>query len=79
MVLGFALIDWAPNVKITDYYGFGYLLATLIALKMHQKDIPALVTRASLQTSAVAVVVASLFGFGLTLPLIHIPEPSRPY
>ncbi|MBJ7276840.1 poly-gamma-glutamate biosynthesis protein PgsC/CapC [Marinobacter salarius] len=67
MVLGFALIDWAPNVKITDYYGFGYLLATLIALKMHQKDIPALVTRASLQTSAVAVVVASLFGFGLTL------------
>ncbi|MEO9524256.1 poly-gamma-glutamate biosynthesis protein PgsC/CapC [Marinobacter alexandrii] len=67
MILGFALIDWAPSAKITDYYGFGYLLATLIALKMHQKDIPALVTRASLQTSAVAVLVASVIGFGLTL------------
>ncbi|MEE3116801.1 MAG: poly-gamma-glutamate biosynthesis protein PgsC/CapC [Pseudomonadota bacterium] len=70
MILGFALIEWLPQAKITDYYGFGYLLATLIALKMHQKEMPALVTRASLQTSAVAVVVASVIGFGLTL----IPE-----
>jgi gamma-polyglutamate biosynthesis protein CapC len=73
MILGFALIDWVPSAKITDYYGFGYLLATLIALKMHQKDIPALVTRASLQTSAVAVLVASVIGFGLTL----IPDRNQ--
>ncbi|MDC0662938.1 poly-gamma-glutamate biosynthesis protein PgsC/CapC [Marinobacter sp. SS21] len=67
IVLGFALIEWQPEHKITDYYGFGYLLATLMALKMHQKDVAALVTRASLQTSLVAVLAASAIGFALTL------------
>lgn len=67
MILGYALIDLAPSAKITDFYGFGYLLATLLALKMHQKDIPALVTSSSILTSAVAVIGASIIGFGLTL------------
>ncbi len=60
--------DWP--VKITDAYGFGYLLATLMAIKMHDKEIAAGLTRATLQTSLVSVAIASVIGLGLTfLPL----------
>lgn len=65
--LGFLMLSFFPTVKITDTYAFGYLLATLMAVKMHDKDIAARLTRATLQTSFVGVVVASLVGFGLTL------------
>ena len=65
--LGYLLLHFAPEVKITDSYAFGYLLSTLIAVKMHDKDIAARFTRATLQTSLVGVVIASLIGFSLTL------------
>lgn len=67
LMLGYALLWWFPEVKITDFYAFGYLLATLMALKMHDKDIAARFTRATLQTSIVAVLIASSIGFSLTL------------
>ncbi|MDP4547377.1 poly-gamma-glutamate biosynthesis protein PgsC/CapC [Marinobacter sp. MDS2] len=66
LILGFGILEWAPASKITDYYGFGYLLATLMAMKMYQKDVAPLLLRASLQTSLTAVLVASLIGFALT-------------
>lgn len=66
ILLGFGMLAWMPETKITDYYGFGYLLATLMAMKMYQKDVAPLLLRASLQTSLTAVLVASLIGFGLT-------------
>ncbi|WP_166263607.1 poly-gamma-glutamate biosynthesis protein PgsC/CapC [Marinobacter caseinilyticus] len=72
IILGFALLDWSPESKITDYYGFGYLLATLMALKMYQKNVAVLLTRASIQTSLTAVLIASAIGFSLTL----LPQPS---
>ncbi|MDX1705441.1 poly-gamma-glutamate biosynthesis protein PgsC/CapC [Pseudidiomarina sp.] len=67
LVLGFIVISWFPGQKITDLYGFGYLLATLLALKMYQKDIAIKLTRTTVQTSLYAAVVASLIGFSLTL------------
>ena len=67
IALGYLLLHLMPEVKITDNYAFGYLLSTLMAVKMHDKDIAARFTRATLQTSFVGVVVASLFGFALTL------------
>ena len=67
LVLGYLVLWFMPDLKITDTYAFGYLLATLIAIKMHDKDIAARLTRATLQTSIVAVLLASLIGFSLTL------------
>lgn len=66
-LLSLVLVKWFPEVKVSDYFAFGYLLSTLLALKMFQKDIPTLVTRATLQTSALALVFASIVGFSLTL------------
>ena len=59
------VVAYFPEHKVTDYFGFGYLLTTLLAIRMYDKDIIARVTLATLQTSFVAVVIASVIGFGL--------------
>ena len=62
------ILLWAwPDLKVTDYYGFGYVLPTLMAIKMHDKDIIARLSRATLQTSITAALTATLIGFLLTL------------
>jgi len=66
-LLAYLVLWFFPETKITDTYAFGYLLATLLALKMHDKDIAARMTRATLQTSLIGVALASAIGFGLTL------------
>ncbi|WP_319575979.1 poly-gamma-glutamate biosynthesis protein PgsC/CapC [uncultured Desulfobacter sp.] len=66
LLTGWLLILYFPEQKITDYYGFGYLLTTLLAIKMHDKEIAVRVTRAVLQTSIVAVFISSIIGFSLT-------------
>lgn len=71
--LAYLLLALNPEAKVTDYYGFGYLLPTLIAMKMHDKDIFARMSRAILQTSIAATLVATLVGFGLSL----LPDPWR--
>ena len=80
LLLGYLLLFFFPGVKVTDSYAFGYLLATLIAIKMYDKDIAVRLTRAALQTSLTGVAVASLIGFGLTLlpaaSLWQEPEPA---
>jgi len=67
IVIGYAILIGFPDEKVTDYFGFGYLLSTLIAIKIHEKDILARLTRATLETSLISVFFASLVGFGLTL------------
>jgi hypothetical protein len=67
LLLAYLLLFFFPGVKVTDSYAFGYLLATLIAIKMYDKDIAVRLTRAALQTSLVGVALASLIGFALTL------------
>ena len=67
ILLGYFILTWFPNAKTTDYFGFGYVLATLMAVKIHDKAILARLTRATLQTSLTAVLVASIIGFSLTL------------
>jgi hypothetical protein len=66
-LLGFLVISWFPEHKVTDYYGFGYLLATLMAIKMYDKNIAIRFTRTTLQTSLIAALIASAIGFSLTL------------
>ncbi|NTZ43984.1 hypothetical protein G7A66_13015 [Altererythrobacter sp. SALINAS58] len=69
LILGHAL-SWADfEYRVTDYYGFGYLLPTLIALKAHDKGILPRVLRTTVQTSLVGAVVGSAIGFSLNLLL----------
>ncbi|NOQ34596.1 MAG: hypothetical protein GQ569_01710 [Methylococcaceae bacterium] len=67
MALAYGLLTWLPAVKITDFYGFGYLLSTLIAIKIHDKGIFARLLSVTLSTSFAAVIMAGLIGFSLTL------------
>ncbi|MEF8942038.1 MAG: poly-gamma-glutamate biosynthesis protein PgsC/CapC [Desulfohalobiaceae bacterium] len=67
LVLGYLILWFFPQYKITDYYAFGYLLATLLAIKMYDKQMLGQVTRATLQTSLVSVIVASFLGFSLQM------------
>lgn len=64
--LSFFMLEIIPEYKSSDAYAFGYLLASLLAVKMHDKQILGQVTRATLQTSFVAMVLAGCIGFVLT-------------
>ncbi len=64
--LGFAIINWFPSFKVTDFYGFGYVLGTLMALKMYEKGIAIRFTRTTVQTSLTAIIMASLMGYAIT-------------
>lgn len=66
-VLGFALLIFAPEVKVSDYFGFGYLLSTLLAVKMFNKDIVAQSGYATIHVSFVGIALATLIGFSFTL------------
>lgn len=78
MALGFLLIWLAPEKKITDYFGFGYLLATMLAMKMHEKKILPRMTRSTLQTSLVGAAAASIIGFGAMLLSENLPLFGSP-
>jgi hypothetical protein len=67
LALGFLLLWLAPGQKVTDYFGFGYLLATLLAMKMHEKKIVPRMTRVTLQTSLAGAAIASVLGFAIML------------
>lgn len=66
IALGHVLLHLAPGYQATDAFGFGYVLATLLAVKMHDKEILARVSRATLEVSLGALALASLIGYGLT-------------
>lgn len=67
LALGFVLSWAAPSVKASDFFAFGYLLSTLIAVKMHQKQISWQISRTTVQTSLMGLVAASLVGYGLAV------------
>lgn len=72
MAVGFALPAIWPGVRVSDYYGFGYLLATLLALKAHDKGIVVRMASATFQISLVGAAAGCLIGFLLTLA----PRPA---
>ena len=65
MALGWFVVWQGIGVKTTDFYGFGYLLSTLIAIKAHDKDIFPRLARSTLQVSLAGAVLGNLIGFGL--------------
>lgn len=73
IILGFILLELAPESQISDAYGMGYLLSTLLAIKMHEKNITARMSRAILQTSLTAVLIAVPIGFAMTF----LPSPFQ--
>ncbi|GGI88104.1 poly-gamma-glutamate biosynthesis protein PgsC/CapC [Legionella impletisoli] len=66
MVLGYLSFYFFPTIQITDFYGFGYLLSTLIAIKMYDKHMMAHLTLSTLQTSIISIFIASIIGYSLT-------------
>jgi len=56
-----------PEVRMGDFYGFGYLLPTLIAVKICNKERIAIVLMPALQVSLLAFVLGSGIGFGLAV------------
>jgi hypothetical protein len=64
--LGFGLGYLDRSVQMVDYFGFGYLLPTLLAVKMWNKDKIGPVIMPTLQVSIVAFVVGNALGFALT-------------
>jgi len=67
ILLSYFLIEFLPNYQVSDYFGFGYLLSTLIAVKIYDKVSLPLFTRATLQTSGVSILIATIVGYMLTL------------
>ncbi len=79
ILLSYALLYFVPDIKISDYFAFGFLLSTLLAIKMHDKGIAIRMTRATMQTSMVSIVIASVLGFMLTLLPDFNPWQEKEY
>lgn len=66
ILLGDFVMNFLPEQRVIEYYGFGYLLSTLIALKMHENDSSIRVGAMVLYTSLVGFISGSLIAFCLT-------------
>ncbi len=66
MLIGWIIVWQGFDVKTTDFYGFGYLLSTLIAIKAHDKDIFPRLARSTLQVSLLGAVFGNIVGFTLS-------------
>ncbi len=67
LVVGHLLVWSGWDVKTTDFYGFGYLLSTLLAMKAHDKDIFPRLLRSTLQVSFVGAALGNLAGIALAV------------
>ncbi len=69
LLLGHAIALLALDVKTTDFYAFGYLLSTLLAIKAYDKQIFPRVMRSTLEVSLAGTLAGNLIGFVLALVL----------
>lgn len=72
VLLGFLFVG--ASWKVSDAYGFGYLLPSLLAVKMHEKSIGLRMTRFTVQTTVVSAAAALLVGFLLTF--VAVPRDA---
>ena len=63
LALNYFIVNYYPALKVTDTFAFGYMLSTLLALKIYQKNALGLIIRATFQTSVVGGFVAIFIGF----------------
>ena len=73
MAVGWFIVWQGFDVKTTDFYGFGYLLSTLIAIKAHDKDIFPRLARSTLQVSFMGAVFGNIVGFALSAAVSRSP------
>lgn len=73
VALGFAIAPLFPEFKISDAYGFGYLLSSLLAVKMLGLKSVRAVLLPSLTASAGGFVIGSVAGFVLDLAAPQLP------
>lgn len=66
-IIGWLAAGRIPGLKVTDLFGFGYLVPTLLAVKILQKQVIGRVMFATAHTSLAGFLVGSLIGFGLGL------------
>ena len=66
LALGFTVPVFFPDVKVTDVFGFGYLLSTLLAVKAHEQGVPLRISRVTVQVSMMGAVAGSVIGFATT-------------
>ncbi len=72
MLLGWMIVWYQFEVKTTDFFGFGYLLSTLIAIKAHDKDIFPRLARSTLQVSLIGALLGNFAGFALAASTARI-------
>lgn len=78
LLLGHLLPLWFTDLKVSDLFGFGYLLSTLIAMRMHGQGLYLRIPRVSLQISLVGAIAGSLIGFLMTRWIILPEDESTP-
>lgn len=84
MLVGYGVL-WAElDIVTSDAYGFGYLLSSLLALKLHDKGGGARMVTALVAVSAQGAVIGTVVGFLFTevsramTPVIQQPAPETP-
>ena len=65
LALGWTLALWFPKIRLTELFGFGYVLTSLIAVKMLNLKKTGRVLLPSIAVSLVGYVAASAIGLGL--------------
>jgi hypothetical protein len=63
--LGYGTMYWDRSIQMVDYFGFGYLLPSLLAVKMWNKAKVGVVVMPTVQVSLLAFVVGNAVGIGL--------------
>jgi gamma-polyglutamate biosynthesis protein CapC len=76
-ILGFLALRFAPGLQMVDYFGFGYLLPSLLAVKMWNTDKVGRVVMPTVQVSLTAFVVGNLASYALRF-VDPAPAPKAP-
>lgn len=66
LAIGFALGAIAPQHNPTDFFAFGYLISTLLAVKMHGKQLTWQLGTTTLSASIAGLLIANIVGFALS-------------
>ena len=83
LALNHAVPRWLPEYRVTDLFGFGYLLSTLIAIRAYQHERKIQLIRSILQASMMGAVGGTAVGFlftvvGIPLDLLPVGELPAP-
>lgn len=67
MLIGFLFGMFSPQYKPSDFFAFGYLVSTLLAVKMHGKQLTWQLASTTVSASIMGVVIGNAVGFAIVL------------